>query len=80
MYFRYFVIIYPWEKGATLLLNKYAFPRNTPKDALCQLWLKFAKWFLRTQCKYETLTDRRTDDGQQAIKKKKTLKVSAQVS
>ena len=32
-------------KGVALHLNKLEFP--SPKDALCQLWLKFAKWFWR---------------------------------
>ena len=35
----------PLEKGMSLHLNKLEFP--LPKDALCQVWLKFAKWFLR---------------------------------
>ena len=28
-----------------LNLNKFKFP--SPKDALCQVWLKLAQWFLR---------------------------------
>ena len=35
----------PLEKGVTLLLNKVEFP--SPKDALCQVWLKLAQWFWR---------------------------------
>ena len=33
------------EKGRALNLNKLEFP--SPKDAMCQVWLKFAQWFLR---------------------------------
>ena len=43
MYFRYFVIISHWKRGAALHLNKPESP--SPKDALCQVWL--AQWFLR---------------------------------
>ena len=33
----------PLEKGGALHLNKLEFP--SPKDALCQFWLKLAQWF-----------------------------------
>ena len=36
----------PLEKGTALHLNKLEF--RSPKDALCQVWLKLAQWFLRT--------------------------------
>ena len=35
----------PWEKGGALHLNKLESP--SPKDALCQVWLKLAQWFWR---------------------------------
>ena len=35
----------PLEKGVALHLNKLEYP--SPKDALCQVWLKLALWFLR---------------------------------
>ena len=35
----------PLEKGGVLHLNKLEFP--SPKDALCQVWLKLAQWFWR---------------------------------
>ena len=35
----------PLEKGGALHLNKFESP--SPKNALCQVWLKLAKWFLR---------------------------------
>ena len=35
----------PLEKGRTLYLNKLESP--SPKDALCQVWLKLAQWFWR---------------------------------
>ena len=33
----------PLEKGMALYLNQLEFP--SPKDALCQVWLKLAQWF-----------------------------------
>ena len=35
----------PLEKGGALHLNK--FESLSPKDALCQVWLKLAQWFWR---------------------------------
>ena len=35
----------PFGKGGGLHLNKLESP--SPKDALCQVWLKLAQWFLR---------------------------------
>ena len=35
----------PLEKGGALHLKKLESP--SPKDALCQVWLKFAQWFWR---------------------------------
>ena len=35
----------PLEKGGALHLNKLESP--SPKDALCQIWLKLAQWFWR---------------------------------
>ena len=35
----------PLEKGGALHLNKIESP--SPKDALCEDWLKFAHWFWR---------------------------------
>ena len=40
--FRYYL---PLEKGKALHMNKFEF--SSPKDALCQFWLKLAKWFWR---------------------------------
>ena len=45
MDFRYFVIISPLEVGVGHHLNKLESP--SPKDALCQVWLKLAQWFLK---------------------------------
>ena len=39
----------PLEKGGALHLNKTESP--SPKDALCQVLLKLAQWFLRRSCK-----------------------------
>ena len=35
----------PLEKGLTVQLNKIESP--SPNNALCQVWLKLAQWFLR---------------------------------
>ena len=40
MYFHYFVIIFPWKKGAGLYLKELEFPSS--KEDLCQVWLKLA--------------------------------------
>ena len=46
MYFCYFIIISPWKRvGLLIYLNKFECP--SPKDALCQVWLKLASWFWR---------------------------------
>ena len=45
MYFRYFCNNLPLEMGWVLHLNKLESP--SPKDALCQVWLKMALWFWR---------------------------------
>ena len=49
----------PLEKGRAFHLNKPESP--SPKDALCQVWLKLAQWFWRRRWKYEKFTDRQTD-------------------
>ena len=38
----------PLKKDMTLHLNKLESP--SPKDALCQVWLKLACWFWRKYC------------------------------
>ena len=37
----------PSEKGGALHLNKLESP--SPKDSLCQVWLKLAQWFWRRE-------------------------------
>ena len=44
-YFHHFVIISPWKRAGAHHLNKFESP--SPKDALCQVWLKLAQWFWR---------------------------------
>ena len=53
----------PLEKGSTLYLNKLETP--SPKDALCQVWLKLAHWFWRRwKCeKFTTTTTTTTTDN-----------------
>jgi hypothetical protein len=42
----------------------------SPKDDLCQFWLKLVQWFWRRSQKCKSLqTDRQMDTGQQAIRK-----------
>ena len=57
----------PLEKGVALYLNKLESP--SPKDALCQVWLKLASWFLRRRWKCEKFlngwTDKRQKTGDQ---------------
>ena len=69
MFFRYFVIIIPWKR----VLYLYKCQHHWTEDALCQVWLKLTQliWRRRWKCKMFTnrRTDRRTDDGQQAIRK-----------
>ena len=84
--FLLFCYYLPLEKGGALLLNKLESP--SPKDALCQVWLKFAQWFWRRWWKCEKFTDgwtvtwtggwtdRRRTTGDQ----KNSLELSAQVS
>ena len=43
--FSLFCYYLPLEKGGALHLNKLESP--SPKDALCQVWLKLAQWFWR---------------------------------
>ena len=44
MHFHYFAIIFPC---VALHSNKYEFP--SPKDGMCQFWLKLAEWFRRRE-------------------------------
>ena len=50
----------PLEKGRALHLNKLE--SHSPKDALCQVWLKLAQWFWRRRWKCEKFTGQ--TDGQ----------------
>ena len=62
---------FPFEKGVALYLNKLESPSQ--KDALCQVWLKLAVWFLRRRWKCEKFTDRRTDGQHNLIGSQPTL-------
>ena len=44
----------PLEKGGAHHLNKFEF--SSPKDALCQVWLKLGQWFWRRRWKCEKFT------------------------
>ena len=72
VYFLLFCNYLPLEKGVALHLNNLEFP--SPKDALCQVWLKFAQLFWR-RWKHGKVTDRWTDDGDQ----KSSLELSAEL-
>ena len=54
----------PLEKGVAFYFNKLK--SLLSKDALCQVWLKLAQWFLSKRWKCEKFTDGQTD-GQQVI-------------
>ena len=62
-YFRYFRNYLPLEKGGSLYLNKLE--SLSPKDALCQFWLKLAQWFWTRRWKCEKFTDGRRTTGDQ---------------
>jgi hypothetical protein len=49
---------------------------SSPKDDLCQVWLKLAQWFWRSRKCKSFQTDRRRTTGDQ----KRSLELSAQVS
>jgi hypothetical protein len=65
--FLLFCYYLPFEMGNPLHLNKLESP--SPRDDLCQVWLKLAQWFWRRIQKCKSLTDRLTDDGQRVIRK-----------
>ena len=46
MHFKYFVIISSLRRAWPLIENKNLEP-SSPKNALCQVWLKMAQWFWR---------------------------------
>ena len=62
--FRYHL---PLETNVALYFNKLESP--SPKDALCQFWLKLVQWFLRRRYKWEKFTYGQTDDRKQVIRK-----------
>jgi hypothetical protein len=66
VYFLLFCDYLPLEKGVPLHLKKLESP--SPKDELCQVWLKLAQWFCRSQNCKSLQTDRQTD-RQRAIRK-----------
>ena len=53
----------------------------SPKDALCQVWLKLAQWFWRMRWKCEKFTDGRTDrwTDRQTTDNRWSEKLSAQL-
>jgi hypothetical protein len=67
--FRYYL---PLEKGDPLHLNKLESP--TPKDDLCQVWLKLAQWF------WNVKVYRQTDGRQTMGDQISSLELSVQVS
>ena len=42
MYYRYFIIISPWKKAGPFIWTNES---PSPKDALYQVWMKWAQWF-----------------------------------
>ena len=76
----------PLEIGVVLYFKKLESP--SPKDALCQVWLKLAHWFLKRRWKWEKFTDRRlrregrrtTGDQKSSLQLRwaKTLRINVQ--
>ena len=65
--FSNFLIISPWKKAWPFIWTELVIP-VLPIDALCQVWLKLARWFRRIRWKCENLrTERWRTDGKQAI-------------
>ena len=60
------LLLSPLGKERDIHLN--TFESSSPKDALCQVWLKLSQWFLRRRCKCEKFTDRRTTDHRRSEK------------
>ena len=70
------------KKGVALCLYKLEFP--SPKDALCQVWLKSAGWYWGRRWKCEKFankqTNGRTDRRRTTGDQKSSLEFSAQMS
>jgi hypothetical protein len=73
--FRYYL---PLERGFPFSLNKLDSP--SPKDDLCQVWLKLVQWFWRRSRKCKRFTDGQTDGRRTTGDQKSSLELSAQVS
>ena len=61
--FSLFLYYLPLKNGGALHLNKLE--SFSPKNALCQVWLKLTQSFWRRCRKCEKLTDKRTDGDEQ---------------
>ena len=59
MYFRNFVIISPWKRGASLHLNKLESP--SPKNSLKLAQWFWGRWFFNFYSKFSQLSPLRTD-------------------
>ena len=57
--FSLFRNLLPLDKGVALYFNKLE--SLSPKDALCQVWSKFAQWIWRRRWKCAKFTDGRAD-------------------
>ena len=68
LHFRYYLSL---VKAMALHLNKLESP--PPKDALCQVWLKLAQWFLRRSWTCEQFTDKQTDGQTTDIRRSEKL-------
>ena len=67
----------PLEKDVAVDLNIFESP--SPKDSLCQVWLKMAQWFLRRRWKCEKFTDGQTERQRTTGDQKSSLELIAQV-
>ena len=66
-------------KIESVALHLFKLVSPSPKDTLCQVWLKLAQWFWRRRWKCEQFPDRQTY-GRTTGDQKSSLELSAQVS
>jgi hypothetical protein len=66
---KFLLFCYYLPLGKRVVLHLYNSESPLPKDNMCQLWLKLAQRLWRRCRKCKSLRDRRTKDGQRAIRK-----------
>jgi hypothetical protein len=61
------LLLSPPGEGQSPSFEQFRIP--SPKDDLCQVWLKLAQWFWRSRKCKSLQTEGQEDDGQWAIRK-----------